>query len=458
MGASPVFRATSEPIWRNGRRARLKIEFPQGVWVRVPQSVFLKSPTLIHVGLDFSRVIGYFGCSNVFHCGVLQITNLLRILITTFMSRSISINKDEKSPFWFASFIGADGKQKRRSTKVPHAGGMYQGEKLSKAQAEKRALRVAYELARVEQEEYEAENNMSVREACDIMLGGKLGRVSPATYENAAASYRQFCAWLGAASNAPARLITRAKMNEWAISRRVDVRQQTARKDLAVIKSVFRWLEDSRIIKENPCNGVRIAPDTASEKVVHEAFTEDEVRLLLEKLPDEWSSAVRCCIGTYGQRMGDILSLQWSQFDWQASIVRMVTGKTRTALRQPMKQGFYDWARARYLQAQEKGGEAAVWVHPRLRLHSNPSGEFTQLVRLHGIGLVGEASGGNRRTWHSKTFHCLRASVVTMLHAAGVTESMAKRLVGHESSLVHAIYLRPTAGQLADAADNLPEF
>ena len=48
---------------------------------------------------------------------------------------TVSLNTDTKSPYYFASFYGADGKQKRRSTKVPHAGGMYQGRRISAAQA-----------------------------------------------------------------------------------------------------------------------------------------------------------------------------------------------------------------------------------------------------------------------------------------------------------------------------------
>ena len=38
--------------------------------------------------------------------------------------------------------------------------------------------------------------------------------------------------------------------------------------------------------------------------MVHEAFTLEEVQLLVEKLPDEWAAAVRCCVGTFGQRLG----------------------------------------------------------------------------------------------------------------------------------------------------------
>ncbi len=370
----------------------------------------------------------------------------------------ISLNKHAKSPFWMVSFIGADGGQKRRSTKVPHQGGMFQGEKLSKAQAEKRAMLVGIAIATAEAKEYTSHDNTSVRNLFRKMLSGKLGRVCIATYDNARTSYNQFCKWLGKRADEPARLITKADIRAWVIDRRAAVRHSTARKDLSVISSAFAWAVDSDMMPFNPCQGARIPPDTKDEKVVHEAFTLEEIRLLIEKLPDEWSSAVRCCIGTYGQRLGDILSLKWEQFDWKERIVRITTGKTATVLNQPMRDEFYEWARARYEAALEQGGDAAKWVHPRLCRHTNPSSEFTQLVRFHGIGLVGRDAGGSRRTWHSKTFHALRASVATMLHAAGVSQVMAMRLIGHESAAIHAVYVRPTGAQLAEVAALLPDM
>lgn len=144
--------------------------------------------------------------------------------------------------------------------------------------------------------------------------------------------------------------------------------------------------------------------------------------------------------------------LAWQGERRAAQPVRLVT---RAALAAAYAGGGYQWARERYPWDQAQGGDAATWVLPRLRVHSNPSPEFTQLVRLHGIGLRGEKGAGNRRVWHSKTFHSLRATVVTMLHANGVSQGMAMELVGHDSSEVHAVYLRPTADQLRETAERL---
>lgn len=372
--------------------------------------------------------------------------------------RNVRVARDTKSPYWAATFVGPDGRRVKKSTKVPVEGGLFRGEKLTKAQAKNRAIMVAAEIARA----YEGQNGsstMTVRELFDLMLSGKLGRVSVATYNNARNDYKQFCSWLGEVrANRPAALIRRKDALAWLVDRRASVRRATCRKSLTALRAAFNWAVDAELLPGNPFLNLRVQPDTKDEKVVHEAFSWDEIKLLVAKLPEEWSRAVMCCIGTYGQRLGDVLALRWEQFDWQGRVVRMVTGKTARVLMQPMQDWFYTWAFEAYSKAQHQGGDAAIWVMPKLRLHSNPSAEFTQLVRLHGIGLVGAAAGGRRRTWHSKTFHSLRASVATMLQASGVSQGMAMELVGHESAAVHAAYIRPSADLLYNAAMRLPEL
>ena len=367
----------------------------------------------------------------------------------------VALLQDAKSPFWVAQWSLSDGSRKKRSTKVPVAGGLFQGERLSAAQAKKRAMLVAHELAERMAEEVQAERLVSVRVLLDTVLKGKLGRLSVSTYDNARTTYAQFCSWLGKRAMEPARAVSRADIKQWVTDRRSVVRCKTVKHNLYVLRAAFNWAVDAELLDRNPCDKVQVPPDGKDEKVVHEAFSQEEIRLLVEKLPDEWAAAVRCCLGTFGQRLGDIRSLRWDQFDWERRVVHMTTGKTGRRLQQPMLGGFYEWARERYVWAQQQGGDAATWVLPRLRVHSNPSPEFTQLVRLHGIGLRGERGAGRRRVWHSKTFHSLRASVVTMLHANGVSQGMAMELVGHDSSEVHAVYLRPTAEQLREAAGRL---
>ena len=349
-------------------------------------------------------------------------------------------------------YTGPDGLRRKKTTKVPILGGLYQGEKLSKSQAKNRALIVAHAIAQQTDEDHKDHNNMTVDELFKLMLNGKLGRVSEKTYNNAQTSYRFFSSWLGRRALMPLREVTKADIKSWVIYRRSLVRSATCRKDLTAIRSAFEWAVDAEIIDRNPCDKVSVPQDNKDEKIAHEAFSLDEITLLLSRLPDEWASAVRCCLGTFGQRLGDVLDLRWDQFDFKARTVKLITGKTARPLLQPMQEWFYEWAYKRHAEATPD----EQYLHPRLRLLSSPSQEFTQLVRVHGIGIIGGSTIGRRRAWHSKTFHSLRATVATILQASGVSQGMAMQLVGHESADVHAVYIRPDLNQLRSVAENLP--
>lgn len=367
----------------------------------------------------------------------------------------VSVTKDAKSPYWVAQWTDARGRRLKRSTKVPVAGGVYRGERLTPAQARKRAEVVAWQLADAREAEYRKYDNTTVRELFEKMLAGALGRVSLRTYDNARTVYRQFCEWLGARADEPLRLVSRADVQEYVLFRRGEVRFQTVHKAMSLIRSAFEWAVDAEIIDRNPCARVKIAPDSRDEKIVKEAFTMEEVRYMVRTFPPEWASAIRCCIGVFGQRKADILGLRWEQFDWEERVVRIVTGKVARALKLPMVDWFYEWGRGRYAEALAEGGDAAVWVHPTLRSNTRASQEFVELVRLHGIGRQGSKLGGKRKVWHSKTFHMLRSTCTTLLHAAGVSEGMAMQLVGHASRAIHEVYLRPNDDQLRSAAGKM---
>ena len=177
---------------------------------------------------------------------------------------------------------------------------------------------------------------------------------------------------------------------------------------------------------------------------------------MIEHFPPLWSSAVRCSFETYGQRLGDILRLNWNQFDWERRIVRFDTGKTGRWMDQPMREGFYQWALARWKEAGEPADEL---LHaPLLALGDGASYQFGLLLRTHGIGVVHGAAGGRRRRMNSKSFHSIRATAATLLQASGVSQGLAMELVGHDSSAVHSVYIRPSVDQLRSAAESLPEL
>ncbi|MCD8070210.1 MAG: hypothetical protein LUE08_02345 [Akkermansiaceae bacterium] len=59
----------------------------------------------------------------------------------------LSINQEKTSPYWMVTFQGKDGKMRRRSTKVPVAGGMFEGTRITARLAEKIACQRGVQIA-----------------------------------------------------------------------------------------------------------------------------------------------------------------------------------------------------------------------------------------------------------------------------------------------------------------------
>ncbi len=373
---------------------------------------------------------------------------------TEYYQGRLFINKEKTSPYWCVTFEGRDGKMKRRSTKVPVKGGMFEGMQITAKLAEKLAYQRGVQIALAEEKEYNRHDNTTVRNWCEAYIRKNAGHISQRTYTNALTAYRFFYSFLGARADEPLRLITKMDAKDFITHRRNNVRQKTVAKDVAALSQAFKDAVDAEIIVRNPFAGVSIPQDRAGEKLLKEPFTLEEIRYMIDKFPALWSSAVRCSFETWGQRLGDILRLDWSQFDWERRVVHFVTGKTGRRLRQPMRPGFYAWAQEKW---QEAGCPASGLLHARLlALGDGASYQFGVLLRSHGIGMTQAAGGGSRRVRNTKSFHSIRATVATELAAAGVSLGIAKELVGHDSSTVHAVYIRPSYSQLEDATKFLP--
>lgn len=371
--------------------------------------------------------------------------------------KNISINKDARSDKWYVSWIRSDGKQRRKTTKVPVEGGAFGREVLTAKQAKTRALLEGMKIAEKEEESLEKRNNVTVREFLDEYVERRSPYVSKNTYSNHKCAYRRFYAFLGKRADEPIYLIRRDDARRFADLRRQEVRAASAYKDIHCICPAFTDAYDREIIDRNPFARLSIEGDTKDEVIKREAFTLDEIRLIIEKFPPEWSSAVRCCFETYGQRLGDILSLKWGQFDFEKRVVHIKTGKTGLELSQPMRQGFYEWALNEFTRREAR---VTQYVHPKLYAMSpnRASNQFGELLRSYGIGEVSAEASGKRRRVNSKSFHSIRATCATVLQAAGVSSDMAMKLVGHESESIHRGYVKPDVEQMRRLTDCLPEL
>lgn len=361
---------------------------------------------------------------------------------------TITLEIIARSPYYQAYFVTADGRRRHRSTKVPHAGGLFHGEKLTAKQAKLRAAIVAHELACAACPGVTPD--ATIADAVREHVKQKQKKVGLTRLEKISACLTRFLEWLPRGGDTIAAEVTRGDVETFICSQWGLCRESTQRFNYTILKDFFAGCVDAGAVSVSPCTRRRGASNSA-QKITREIFTEQELATIFSNSPPEIVAAVKICLGTYGQRMSDVIRLPWRAVDFARREVRIVTGKTKTPLVLPLQNWFFDWLTER------RKTSATETVLGFFGAASTLSTRFSaELVRL---GIAASVPGAPGQRGHkTKSFHCLRATVVTMLHAAGVSEGMAMRLVGHASRLVHEIYCRPTVEQLADAAARLPSF
>ncbi len=367
---------------------------------------------------------------------------------------NLSLNRDKKSPYWMVNFTAADGSRKRRSTKVPIDGGFFRGKMVSAATSKKVAFLEAVRLFNNENLRLKEEKTMTVKKMIEKHLQMKAKTLSPASYRDRQNVLGDFANWLGVRANEEIRSIKREDAINYMYKKLEGFRSLTVKKYMVILNCFFNTALDLELIERNPF--VRVRVPAIKDQVEKQAFGLDEVKYLIENLPRQWSDLVRCCIGSFGQRLRDVLKMKWEQLDLERKIIKLRTAKTARIMELPMTESFYTWAVQAKEEAEKKGGDYATFIHCDLMKLSTPSVSFG--AELEKLGFREKSPFAGTRKMRLKTFHSLRRTVATMLHASGLSEGFAMNLVGHSSQTVHSVYVKPSIEQLREATKKLPDL
>jgi integrase len=115
-------------------------------------------------------------------------------------------------------------------------------------------------------------------------------------------------------------------------------------------------------------------------------------------------------------------------------------------------------------------GDPSASIHPKAfdlveRQHKtgNLSNQFADLLAAAGLRekknhkSAGKGRG-SRREVEPLSFHSLRRTATTILHEAGVPAAVAQALIGHDSEVMHELYVSVGRDALQKATDALPEI
>jgi integrase len=198
-----------------------------------------------------------------------------------------------------------------------------------------------------------------------------------------------------------------------------------------------------------------------SDRHERRAFTLPELKKLLAVCGDDWKTAV--LFGTYtGLRLGDIQSLTWANLDLQQKELTLRTQKTGRVQILPLAKPLL--ALVEKLPA---GDDPQLPICPSFQGKSVSwlSNQFYEVMA--SAGLV--QSRGDHQKKHDKSgraarrqlspisFHALRHTATSLLKNAGVSDVVARDIVGHESAAVSRNYTHIDADTKRAALDKLPD-
>src|SRR5215467_14388701 len=240
-----------------------------------------------------------------------------------------------------------------------------------------------------------------------------------------------------------------------------ELSRATANLSLKVLRVALGEAVRQGLLTVNPAVRVKLLKTTAESK--RRAFTLAEIKRILKACGDdqEWRGLV--LFGLYlGQRLGDLARLTWRAVDLDSGEIAFTTRKTGRRIVLPLVQPLAD-----YLASLPASDKPNAFIFPRAasaKRTASLSNRFRDI--LVEAGLVeplprGHKSTGKGRNQARETseisFHSLRHSAVTMLKAAGVSDFIAREIVGHESAAVSRQYTHLSTDDKRAAMKRLPD-
>ena len=388
-----------------------------------------------------------------------------------------SLRKKDRSDYFFACYYTADGRRVQRSTKQTNR---------KKAQAMADLLEKAAKLGaqkrlgesqarRIMQDIYSAVNTEPLTFATTRdFLNGWAEKLKATTAPRTAAAYaqiaRDFITSLGTRADLDISQVERSDVARFRDGVEARTSPATAHKALKYLRIALGAAQRDGLMQINPAQLLikkRTTVEQQAAKVMRRAFTVPELKMILGNASGEWRGIILC--GLYmGQRLKDIARLTWRNVDTENRQFHFVTAKTGKKMDLPIAEPVL----AYITELQAPDDPAAPLFPKAYKIGIKDTGDSRLSQQFHAIlaasGMVDErktklkAEDGkgrsNSRKVNEISFHSLRHTATSMLKSAGVVESVAMEIIGHDSAVISKHYTHVDAQAKRAAIALLPDI
>jgi integrase len=298
----------------------------------------------------------------------------------------------------------------------------------------------------------------SIREHFETWIAARQVETSEGTYKRYKGIVDYFLTFLGTKAKAPLPSLSSTDIERYRASLTGKVANQTVNTHLKVLRVCLEKAVKQHVFNQNPARLI----DNLDRSIRHKrrAFTEAELRKLLEVASDDWKTAI--LIGLYtGMRLSDATNLLWSQIDLshrEITVTEKKTGETQIApIAKPLKA---------YLESIASVDDPRAPLAPSLagKVESWLSNQFYELMAVAGLVKTRvnhrkqKQGRSMRRDQSAVTFHSLRHTTTSLLKNAGVSNAITQDIIGHDSEAVSQNYTHIEQGTRLEAVDKLPDF
>jgi integrase len=225
---------------------------------------------------------------------------------------------------------------------------------------------------------------------------------------------------------------------------------------LRIIRIGLNRAVKKNLLTRSPAIGVDNLP--ADDSHQRKPFKLEQLKKILDAANDEWKTMILTALYT-GLRSSDCAGLTWSNLDLaeaQFTLTEQKTGRTRTIeIAKPL---------LRHLRRLPAGDTPGSPLCPSL--YRKPPGQLANQFYdlISDVGLVPKREYAAKDKGHSSrrqqsplSFHSLRHTAVSLLKNAGVSDVIARDIIGHESEAVSRQYTHIESTTRRKALDKLPD-
>jgi integrase len=379
-----------------------------------------------------------------------------------------SVHKLPGKPNWICFYSDRSGKRRCKSTKTTDKREAERVcNKLQEIEDKARSGRLTADRARKVIESAVADimdslgtpiEQKTIREHFENWVKAREVESSTGTYKRYKGIVDYFLAFLGSKAARQLPTLSSTDIERYRDSLTGKVSNGTVNTHLKVLRVCLEKAVKQHIFDKNPAR--LIDNLDRSQRHYRREFKTDELRKLIETASADWKTAI--LIGLYtGMRLSDVANVAWNNIDLQRDEITLTEKKTNKTKIFPISKHL-----KKYLETLPAGDDPKAPLLPTLagKVESWLSNQFFELMAVAGLvksrGTHEKKKEGraSKRRQSDITFHSLRHTATSLLKNAGVSDVIARDIIGHESEAVSRNYTHIDRETRKAAVDKLPDF